>query len=506
MLETRIDSLVDIVITSCTADGKFKGRGFEAINGKFTVDGEIRPGGGSTFEVQFTRHYPSELGRASIICTGKVDSMANSIKGEWGFPRENLGKPALLTRTATPLYRFRYTEAAFVANRARARWSFACSSVLHQVRQRNCSWGFIQESIARRRRFVFLHIRRDLGWSLYAPIDDLKEGEADELLALELVTCPYDNRLFRLIAKAQLRMTPIHQYVRAFNMPCLMLTNSSNTFCAKCRYVPREFRIICLICTNKSFLKQIDLCTGPDCMDKPIKLDDFDHLPVHPVVRAPRLVHAQHVGPLNKSSWKTFHRARRLLRSADEIESDTITGDESDDTETTTDIGGDERSVVSCVCCAKPVSVPFWICVSCYNDDGSSPFIRECHFSDDYSVGDDIIICTACDLRRPYQLYDLHKNHKDYHPLVRYQHLEPTTGAKFVSLEAKVVSLEATINERLDGLKKMTETQDAINEDRFDRSEIGMTKRLTELEVYMNTRFDAIETLLRALANKIDGQ
>jgi hypothetical protein len=103
-------------------------------------------------------------------------------------------------------------------------------------------------------------------------------------------------------------------------------------------------------------------------MDQPVRLDDFDHHPLHPMVRAPRLVHAQHVRPFNASSWKAFHRAARLLRISNKIESDTITGDEDPDAETATECSTDELSVLSCVCCTKPVSVPFWFCVSCYVD------------------------------------------------------------------------------------------------------------------------------------------
>src|ERR1700690_368192 len=48
----------------------------------------------------------------------------------------------------------------------------------------------------------------------------------------------------------------------------------------------------------------------------------------------------------------------------------------------------------------------------------------------------DVIICTDCDIRRRYK-YGLTK-HKDYHPLVRFQYLEPTSGSEFISLEAKL--------------------------------------------------------------------
>jgi hypothetical protein len=141
-----------------------------------------------------------------------------------------------------------------------------------------------------------------------------------------------------------------------------------------------ELRVIYLICTNKSFLKQIDLCTSPECMEKPIKVDNFDHHPVHPVVRAPRLVHAQHVGPLNATSWKAYNYAASLMRNPNRIKSETFTGDDDDDdTETTTNISDEECSIATCVCCTKPVSAPFWICVTCYVHHGSYPVMEKSH-------------------------------------------------------------------------------------------------------------------------------
>jgi uncharacterized coiled-coil protein SlyX len=116
----------------------------------------------------------------------------------------------------------------------------------------------------------------------------------------------------------------------------------------------------------------------------------------------------------------------------------------------------------------------------------------------------DVIICTDCDIRRRYK-YGLTK-HKDYHPLVRFQYMEPTAEPEFTSLETKLLALETTINERLDRLEKRNADQDVTNGDRFDRSEMSMDRRIAELEVYVGGRFDTIETLLRALATKIGGQ
>lgn len=79
-------------------------------------------------------------------------------------------------------------------------------------------------------------------------------------------------------------------------------------------------------------------------------------------------------------------------------------------------------------------------------------------------------------------------------------------NSDFMSLETKLLALDTTINERLDRLEKQNAEQDLMNGDRFERSEMSMERRIAELEVHVNGRFDAIETLLRALAAKIGGQ
>jgi uncharacterized coiled-coil protein SlyX len=240
-------------------------------------------------------------------------------------------------------------------------------------------------------------------------------------------------------------------------------------------------------------------------MDKPIKYDEFDHLPVHPVVRAPRLVHDRHLGPLNASSWKAFHRAAQLWRITNQNISDTVTGEESDDAATAMDNSDNDFSIVSCDCCEQPVSLPFWICVTC-SIHHRMFLMRRCYYSNGCVIclETDVIICTDCDIRRRYK-YGFTK-HKDYHPLVRFQYMEPTAEPEFTSLETKLLALETTINERLDRLEKRNADQDVTNGDRFDRSEMSMDRRIAELEVYVGGRFDTIETLLRALATKIGGQ
>lgn len=75
-----------------------------------------------------------------------------------------------------------------------------------------------------------------------------------------------------------------------------------------------------------------------------------------------------------------------------------------------------------------------------------------------------------------------------------------------MSLEAKLLALDTTINERLDRLEKRHADQDLMYGDRFDRSEMSMERRIAELEVHVDRRFDAVETLLRALAAKIGVQ
>lgn len=116
----------------------------------------------------------------------------------------------------------------------------------------------------------------------------------------------------------------------------------------------------------------------------------------------------------------------------------------------------------------------------------------------------DIVICTECDRRHRFD-YGPHTKHKDYHPLVRFQYLEPTIATEFTSIEAKLLALDTTVNERLDTLAKHNSEQDVIVSDRFDRAEMSVEKRIAELETYVSRRFDAVETLLREFILKADG-
>lgn len=207
----QTESLLEITITSCADDGKFQGLGYEAVDGSFVVSGEIRYGDASDFEVTFTREFPGNMTRSSIVCTGKLDSTTNGINGQWGYDSDRMDYTMRLNQTPAPLYRYRYTRDQLATNPARARWTFACAAILHRVQQRNYSWSFMKQRIAERKRFVYLYTRRDLNWAWYTPLDFLDYGERDELATLELSLSPYDNRLYRLIAKAIVRRICIHQ-------------------------------------------------------------------------------------------------------------------------------------------------------------------------------------------------------------------------------------------------------------------------------------------------------
>lgn len=205
------ETLLELTFASCAEDGQFQGHGHEAIDGPFAISGKIQRGEASDFELTFTREFPKNVERSLIFSTGQLDSMTGGINGVWGYDSEHMVLTMRLTRTPVHLYRFRCTQDQLATNPARARWTFACKAILYQVQQRNSSWSFMKQRIAERKRFVYLYTRRDLGWAWYSPLEFLAPGEWDELAALELKLSPYDNRLYRLIAKAIVRRICIHQ-------------------------------------------------------------------------------------------------------------------------------------------------------------------------------------------------------------------------------------------------------------------------------------------------------
>jgi hypothetical protein len=210
--EYQTESLLEITITSCGEDGQFEGQGYEAVDGSFVIIGHIQHDKGTDFDVRFTREFPGSETRPIIYCCGKIEESTHwGLNGGWGYDWDHTEYSMALNRTAAPLYRFRFTRSEYWANRPLARWQFVTHAILYLVRQRNCTWKFVKESIAERRRFVDLYTRRDLNWAWYTPLDFLTEGERDELAKLELDLSPYDNRLYRLIAKAKVRTVCIHQ-------------------------------------------------------------------------------------------------------------------------------------------------------------------------------------------------------------------------------------------------------------------------------------------------------
>lgn len=83
---------------------------------------------------------------------------------------------------------------------ARLRWRFALSAVLHQVRQRLCSWSLIRERAFRRQRFLFL-----VRCSLASPLGLEADLELEKLdIANSLIPADYHFLAYRSLEPSTL--------------------------------------------------------------------------------------------------------------------------------------------------------------------------------------------------------------------------------------------------------------------------------------------------------------
>jgi Vacuolar sorting-associated protein 13, N-terminal len=186
----RTNGMVQLSIAKPTAEGDFEGHGYVLI--PFTIKGKIEPSGPSTFKVTYSQKYVG----SERFCTGILDGKTGIISGTWrsSDEAENISHPLHLIQMSPSLYRFRYTDAEFKSNPARARWKFACAAVLYQVKRRLWSWSLIKEKCSEKRRFIELKTRWEIGGANNVPM--LTDEEDEELVQLRLRLSTADHVLY----------------------------------------------------------------------------------------------------------------------------------------------------------------------------------------------------------------------------------------------------------------------------------------------------------------------
>lgn len=109
---------------------------------------------------------------------------------------ESSSQPFVFCRTPAAAYRFRYTDAQFTQNPARARWRFAIAATIDQVQRTHISWPYLKKRFAERKRYVELTKRENAAVWKYTPWTPLDDDEEAELQRLKVDLQPCDARFY----------------------------------------------------------------------------------------------------------------------------------------------------------------------------------------------------------------------------------------------------------------------------------------------------------------------
>ncbi|KAJ6594849.1 hypothetical protein B0H19DRAFT_1096915 [Mycena capillaripes] len=333
-----------------------------------------------------------------------------------GDDSETLPQTFIFRRTPAEAHRFRYTDAQFKANRARARWGFAIAAAIDQVQRAHLSWPYLKKRFAERRRFIELLKRDTITDQKLTPWTPLSDDEEIEFLQLknDLPSC--DARFYYLVSEFELQK--IVSYDRD---------------CASCDRHIQDVWLFCVQCMDDRYCDTIDLCC--ECIDQTAERDNCVHDNSHIMVKTIRRIHDGEMAWLVPEALVVAERAKKSFQHAASLLSRVESGKR---------IGHSKKSKSSkatkiCCCCEQPVS----------------PL-------------EEVYICIDCDAKRavPKPDSDLAPIHDLSHPLVYILDSEPipeplTTDVRLAELETKMSGLDskmAALEEKLESRFASLET------------------------------------------------
>ncbi|KAJ7162376.1 hypothetical protein C8R46DRAFT_904554 [Mycena filopes] len=406
--------------------------GAESWMGLLDVSGTVA----EEHQVVITIVWPDGYG---AVCTGRYDPETDTIAGICEDKEDDDDSSSsfeevytfIFRRTPPAVYRFRYTDAEFTKNPARARWGFAIAATIDQVKQRHFSWSYLKNRFAERRNFIKLTKAQTIVERKLTPWTPLSDSDLEELQTLKDTLHPSDSRFYNSVVVFELQK--VVAYARK---------------CASCERRITDVRLFCIQCMDDRGCDCIDLCS--ECIDQTVEKNTFVHVRAHLLVKTFRRIQD---GDL---AW-TIPEARRVAARAKKAFADatsllTRLGDKKG-------AGHSKKrkaAVKYCVCCAKPVSPPCWLCVDCV---------------------DETYICVDCDTKRAKPLPDNEDWHALSHALVEIYNSEPiveslSTDSKLAELESQVLSLDS---------------------------------RMAALEEKLETRFTSLEAVLNRIEDKLVG-
>ncbi|KAF9447894.1 hypothetical protein P691DRAFT_705890 [Macrolepiota fuliginosa MF-IS2] len=332
-------------------------------------------------------------------------------------------------------------------NKAKARWNFLREAVLHLVRRRLWSWSQFKAWNADRRAFLDYYKRNWLVSTCnFMTPNALTLADKQAWYDLKYRLPPAHVRLCVETLIWSLYRLPFHYGIS----------------CDGCHLRLIEPRFICLTCMDPEMSNSFDLCS--QCMDKPAERHDFIHTADHTLIKARQFIHKYFF------AW-LINEARLMTTRLKKTFAELLTREEEGDThgvgEHHTPTGG--HSELLCGCCAKPVRIPCWICITC---------ARETYVCDDCEEKESPVLKEGpgCTIHRPdHHLLRLHNLE-----LARFERerVDPTV--------ARINALETTVNERFEALESTVES------------------RIATLESKVEARLASFESLLRRIALQLN--
>ncbi|TFK63633.1 hypothetical protein BDN72DRAFT_308713 [Pluteus cervinus] len=393
LMEFRIDSLTG---------GKIAGAG-QASDGPLAIDGTLDEDNNIRFDLTYDSFY-------TLHCEGKFDPHCQRIEVSWTLlwsePLDLAARNSRLSffwRTPSHLHRFRYDPVDFQKSPASARWSFACNSILHEIRRKSWSWVYLKAQIGHNKRLIALSIRKIMMSLDRTPNSPLNQEEIYEINMLRMKVGVYASRLCEALALFYVeRLMVYHPGVNCDS-------------CGRCMCGTRN---ICLVCVEKDFTDHIDLCRA--CLTASVSRKRFLHNPSHSMIKYEYVVHDyQEV----LASRKTATNAKIALGGeapgrGPGKEASAVARFE----------GNEAKPRNICICCLEPVTIPCWVCRMC------SP---------------NTFICNECEEGGKAAALETHA-HKLSHPLIRIGTTDPDSPVDVdePSIEERLVALEKKMDER----------------------------------------------------------
>ncbi|KAF7350869.1 Protein kinase domain-containing protein [Mycena sanguinolenta] len=380
----------------------------------------------------------------AVLCTGQFNQATGTITGSWtedleegedSDPINTTDAVAEETQVAhsdlqNPIadydfvFRrppsFRYTDAQFIENPARARWKFAIATVFDPIRRTNLSW--LMDRFAQRKRFMDLRKRQMIDWldisiPHWNPLDD---EETAELHQLSTDLHSSDARFYNWAAEFEVEQLVDH-----------------GRLCNSCSRSIWDTRLFCIQCMDALCYRCINLCSN--CHEDTPQAYGFIHLRAHPLVKTFKRIHDSELAWLIPQAKVVANGLKKRLGDARAAPSLSEGAPQENSHATASQV-----LQLRCCCCNGNVSYPFWACVHC----------------------DDTYICSSCDSKRATPKRDgVNLPHKLSHALVELFDNEPIpepdvtdvtlmeVNTRISGLDTKIAALETKLDTKIVALE-----------------------------------------------------